>query len=31
MSEFWVWLGVAYALMTLFVFAAMKVGGDSDE
>ena len=31
MSEFLVWLGVAYALMLVFIFAAMKVGGDSDD
>ena len=30
MSEFFLWLGVAYALMLVFVFAAMKVGGDAD-
>lgn len=31
MSEFLVWLGVAYALMLAFVLAAMKVGGDADD
>ena len=31
MSEFLVWLGVAYAVMLAFVFAAMKLGGDSDD
>jgi hypothetical protein len=31
MTEWLLWFGLAYALMMGFVFAAMKVGGDSDD